>query len=80
MPAACGVAGEVCVFPDKGLCPVDRCAAGADPRTPEKLEKFTIARGHPCLILDCAIKNNVDYCIRCEKCKGQKNNRRVRDM
>jgi hypothetical protein len=68
MPAACGLACEVCVFPEKEMCLVgDRCVAGTDPRAPEKLERFKAATGHPCLILECAIKNNVDYCFRCEK-------------
>jgi hypothetical protein len=68
MPAACGLACEVCVFPEKGMCLVgDRCTAGTDPEAPEKLEKFKAATGHPCLILECAIKNNVDYCFRCHK-------------
>ena len=68
MPAACGLACEVCVFPEKGMCLVgDRCVAGTDSGAPEKLEKFKAATGHPCLILECAIKNNVDYCFRCEK-------------
>ena len=67
MPAACGLACEVCGFPDRKLCPIDRCVAGTDPKAPEKLEKFTSAMGHPCLILDCAIKNNIDHCFRCDK-------------
>jgi len=68
MPAACGLACEVCVFPEKKMCLVgNRCVAGTDPRALEKLEKFKAAMGHPCLILECAIKNNVDYCFRCEK-------------
>jgi hypothetical protein len=67
MPAACGLACEVCGFPDKKLCPIDRCTAGTDPRAQEKLERFTKAMGHPCLILDCAIKNKVDHCFRCDK-------------
>jgi hypothetical protein len=67
MPATCGLACEVCGFPDKGLCPIDRCVAGTDPRAAEKLERFKTAMGHPCFILDCAIKNNVDHCFRCDK-------------
>jgi len=23
--------------------------------------------GHPCTVLECAIKNKVDYCLRCEE-------------
>ena len=66
MPATCGLACEVCGFPERKLCPTDRYAPGTDPKAPEKLEKFKAAMGHPCLILDCAIKNNVDHCFRCE--------------
>ena len=67
MPATCGLACEVCGFPAKGLCPIDRCTAGTDSRAREKLEKFTAAMGHPCYILECAIKNGVDYCFQCDK-------------
>ena len=68
MPATCGLACEVCGFLEKGLCLVgDGCLAGTDPRSSAKLEKFTNAVGHPCLILDCAIKNNIDHCFRCDK-------------
>lgn len=67
LPSACGIACEVCKFPEKGICPIDRCVPGTDPKAPEKLEKFTAVMGHPCLILDCAIKNEVDHCFRCDK-------------
>ena len=68
MPSACGIACEVCVFPEKGLCLVgDGCVAGTDPKASEKLEKFKAAAGHPCYILECAIKNKVDYCFRCDE-------------
>ena len=68
MPAACGLACEICGFPEKGMCLTDGgCVAGTDPRAPEKAEKFKAAMGHPCLILECAIKNKVDYCLRCDK-------------
>lgn len=56
MPAVCGLACEVCRFPEKGLCPIGRCVPGTDPKAPEKLEKFKAATGHPCFILECAIK------------------------
>jgi len=49
------------------LCPADGCVAGTDPKAPEKLERLKVATGHPCLILECAIKNDVDYCSRCDK-------------
>jgi len=67
MPSVCGLACEVCGFPEKGLCPIGRCVPGTDPNAPEKLEKFKAAMGHPCFILECAIKKNVDYCFRCDE-------------
>lgn len=67
MPSACGLACEVCGFPERGLCPINRCVPGTDPTAPEKLEKFKAATGNPCLILDCAIKKNVDHCFRCNE-------------
>ena len=68
MPGACGLACEVCGFLPKGICPtIDGCVAGTDTKAPEKAEKFKTAMGDPCLILECAIKNKVDYCFRCDK-------------
>jgi len=68
MPGVCGLACEICGFQDKGLCPLgDGCVAGTDPKAPEKQEKFKAAKGNPCFILECAIKNNVGYCFRCDK-------------
>jgi len=67
MPSACGLACEVCGLREKGLCPIDGCVAGTDPKAPEKLERFKAAMGHPCLILECAIKDKVDHCTRCDK-------------
>jgi hypothetical protein len=49
------------------LYPIGRCVPGTDPRAPEKLEKFKAAMGNPCLILECAIKKNVDHCFRCDE-------------
>ena len=67
MPSACGLACEVCGFPEKGLCRIGRCVPGTDPKAPEKLEKFKAAMGQPCFILECAIKKNVDHCSRCDE-------------
>ena len=67
MPATCGIACEICGFPGKALCPIDRCVAGTDAKAPEKLERFKAAMGHPCLILECAINKGVDHCFRCEQ-------------
>jgi hypothetical protein len=65
MPSACGLACEVCGLREQGFCPIDGCVPGTDPAAQEKLEKFTVAVGHPCFILECAIKNRVDHCTRC---------------
>ena len=67
MPAACGIACEVCGFLEKGFCPVGGCVAGTDEKAPEKLEKFKAAMGQPCAVLECAIKNKVDHCLRCKE-------------
>ena len=68
MPAACGLACEVCGIQEKGFCPFgDGCVAGTDPKAQEKLEKFKAAMGETCFILECAIKNKVDHCLRCDK-------------
>ena len=66
MPAACGLACEICGFPEKKLCPINRCVAGTVPEAPAKLEQFTSVMGHPCAILECAINKGVDHCFRCD--------------
>ena len=63
MPAACGMACEVCGF--KEMC--GGCMPGTDPKAPERLEKLKQMLGMPCPMLECAVKNKVDYCLRCEK-------------
>ena len=67
MPSACGLACEVCGIRERVGCPVDGCVPGTDLKAPEKLEKFKAAMGNPCFILECAIKNNVDHCTRCDE-------------
>ena len=68
MPSACGIACEVCGIRERVGCPFDDgCVPGTDPKAPEKLEKFKAAMGHSCSILECAIKNKVDYCTRCDQ-------------
>ena len=61
MPAACGVACEVCALKDAcgGGCP-----PGNDKRAAERLnyiKKF----GMSCPILECAARKGVDFCLRC---------------
>ena len=63
MPAACGMACEVCIILEKGICP--GCVAGTDAKAPsmvEWLKKMELS----CPVLECAIKSKVDYCLRCE--------------
>ena len=63
MPAACGVACEVCALKDA-------CGGGCPPGNDEKAvaarlnyikEKF----GMSCPILECAARKGVDFCLRC---------------
>jgi hypothetical protein len=65
MPAACGLACEVCGALLSGGCILGGCVAGTDPKAPEKLEKFKAATGQTCLILECAINKNQGYCLSC---------------
>jgi len=63
MPGACGMACEVCIIQEKGICP--GCVAGTDAKAPamvEWLKKMELS----CPVLECAIKSKVDYCLRCE--------------
>jgi len=61
MPAACGMACEVCKF--REMC--GGCVPGTDPRAPEKLEEVKQTLGKPCPMLECAIKKKVAYCLGC---------------
>jgi len=63
MPAACGIACEVCMALEKGICP--GCAAGTDAKAPAMVE-WLKGIGISCPVLECAIKNKVDYCLRCK--------------
>ena len=64
MPGACGIACEVCGF--KEMCG-GGCTPGTDPKAQERLELLRKMLGAPCAVLDCAVKNKVDYCLRCSK-------------
>ena len=61
MPAACGIACEVCGL--KEVC--GGCPPGTDPKAPERLEKIKQMMGTTCAVLECAMKSNVDYCLSC---------------
>ena len=62
MPAACGVACEVCALKDA-------CGGGCPPGNDEEavaarlnyIKKF----GMSCPILECAARKGVDFCLRC---------------
>ena len=64
MPGTCGIACEVCGLREKGICP--GCAPGTDAKAPSMVE-WLQGMGLPCPVLECAIKNKVEYCLRCEK-------------
>ena len=64
MPAACGMACEVCSMREREICP--GCVAGTDARAPAMVEWLKKV-GLSCPVLECAIKSKVDYCLRCEK-------------
>jgi hypothetical protein len=64
MPAACGIACEVCSLKEKGMCP--GCVPGNDARAPAFVETLK-GIGVSCPVLECAIKANRDYCFKCPK-------------
>ena len=64
MAGACGIACEVCVLHDKGMCP--GCVPGTDARAPQFVDALR-GLGITCPVLECTIKNNVDHCFRCAK-------------
>ena len=59
--AACGIACDVCKL--KQTC--GGCLPGTDANASERQEEIKKMIGAPCPILDCAIKNKVDYCLGC---------------
>jgi len=63
MPAACGIACEVCGL--KETC--GGCVPGTAPEAPQRAEEVRKMMGAPCPVLGCAIKNKVDYCLKCDK-------------
>ncbi|RLF13384.1 MAG: hypothetical protein DRJ97_08170 [Thermoprotei archaeon] len=62
MPAACGIACEVCGGLARGLCPMGGCAPGK--QASSKLEVQRRALGFTCPILECAHERGVDHCSR----------------
>jgi len=63
MPGACGIACEVCGLKE----PYGGCTSGTAPKAPERAEEIRKMMGAPCPVLECAIKNKVDYCLKCDK-------------
>jgi hypothetical protein len=63
MTGACGINCDVCGA--KEMC--GGCLPGTDPKAPERAEKIRKMMGAPCPVLECAIKNQVAYCLGCEK-------------
>ena len=62
MPAACGMACEVCGFKE----PCGGCVPGTAPNASQRAEEVRKMMGAPCPVLECAIKNKVDYCLKCD--------------
>ena len=64
MPAACGIACEVCTFTSAcgGVC-----FPGTDPRSPKRLEQMRRDYGYNCGVLECAINKRLDYCFQCDE-------------
>jgi hypothetical protein len=63
MTGACGINCDVCGL--KAAC--GGCLPGTDPKAPERAEEIRKMMGAPCPVLECAIKNKVDYCLSCDK-------------
>jgi len=64
MPGTCGIACEICALHEKEMCP--GCAPGNDARAPAFVEMLK-GLGISCPVLECAIRNKVDHCFRCEE-------------
>jgi hypothetical protein len=63
MTGACGINCDVC-----GMLKVcGGCVSGTDPKAQERLDKVKQMLGMPCPVLECAMKNKVDYCLKCPK-------------
>ena len=64
MPAACGLACEVCGFTE--ACG-GRCFEGTNPKSPGRFEQLRKDFGFSCAVLECAIRKKVDYCLKCDE-------------
>ena len=63
MPGACGIACEICVLHEKEMC--SGCAPGTETKAQAFIEELK-GEGLSCPVIECAVKNKVDYCFRCE--------------
>jgi len=61
MIAACGIACDVCQLKE----PCGGCVSGIDPTCQQRAAVIREMMGAPCPVLECAIKNKVDYCLSC---------------
>jgi len=63
--AACGICCDVCELHEKLGCV---CGSGVEEIAQEKVRTRWGGKGVLCLVLDCAVKRGVAYCMRdCEK-------------
>lgn len=63
--AACGICCDICGLHEKLGCV---CSSGAEEIAKEKVETRWGGKGVLCLVLGCAVKRGVAYCMRdCEE-------------
>ena len=63
--AACGICCDVCALHKKMSCV---CGSGVEDVAKKKVETRWGGKGVLCLVLDCAVKRGVAYCMRdCEE-------------
>jgi len=68
--AACGICCDVCALHAKLGCV---CSSGIEKAAKEKVKTQWGGKGVLCLVLDCAVKRGVAYCMRdCEEFPCQK--------
>ena len=63
--AACGICCDVCALHEKLSCV---CSSGVEEAAKEKVGTRWGGKGVLCLVLDCAVKRSIAYCMRdCEE-------------
>ncbi len=60
---ACGIACQICTLWEKGFC--KGCCSGIDKNVLKTIEWLREEIGG-CSVLECACKNKIDFCLRCD--------------